>query len=139
MDAATTDAAQASTQARLRDADGGDTLADTARETWDELRAALYERGRLLTLEARLAGLTFVQLVMYSVVVAVLVVTAWLGLVACVVIGLISVGLHWALGLTLGVVFNLAIAALLVRSMIGMLDRLDLQATLRRLKGDAGS
>jgi hypothetical protein len=137
MDAATTDAAEASQQAPLHDADGGETLADVARSTWQELRAALYERGRLLTLEARLAGLTFVQLVMYSVVIAVLVVTAWLGLVACAVIGLISVGLHWALGMILGVVFNLAVAALLVRSMVGMLDRLDLQATLRRLKGDA--
>jgi len=139
MDAATTDAAQPSTQARLRETEGDDSLADAARSTWDELRAALYERGRLLSLEARLAGLTFVQLVMYAVVVAVLVVTAWLGLVACAVIGLISVGLHWALGLILGVVFNLAIAALLVRSMLGMVDRLDLQATLRRLKGEAGS
>jgi hypothetical protein len=37
------------------------------------------------------------------------------------------------------VVFNLAIAALLVRSMMGMLGRLDLQATLRRIKGEAGS
>ena len=128
MDAATTEAAE-----------GGDTLTDAARSTWDELRAALYERARLVTLEARLAGLTFVHLVMYGVLVAVLVVTAWLGLVACAVLGLISVGLHWAIGLILGVVFKLAIAALLVRSMIGMLDRLDLQATLRRLKGEAGS
>jgi hypothetical protein len=137
MDAATTDAGEASEQAQLHDAVGGETLADVARSTWQELRAALYERGRLLTLEARLAGLTFVQLVMYSVVIAVLVVTAWLGLVACAVIGLISVGMHWALGMILGVVFNLAVAALLVRSMVGMLDRLDLQATLRRLKGEA--
>ncbi len=128
MDAGTTDAAE-----------GGETLTDAAHSTWDELRAALYERARLVTLEARLAGLTFVHLVMYAVAVAVLVVTAWVGLVACAVIGLISVGLHWAIGLILGVVFNLAFAALLVRSMIGMLDRLDLQATLRRLKGEAGS
>ena len=128
MDVGTTDAAE-----------GGETLTDAAHSTWDELRAALYERARLVTLEARLAGLTSVHLVMYAVAVAVLVVTAWVGLVACAVIGLISVGLHWAIGLILGVVFNLAFAALLVRSMIGMLDRLDLQATLRRLKGEAGS
>ena len=128
MDAGTTEAAE-----------GGDTLTDAARSTWDELRAALYERARLVTLEARLAGLTFVHLVMYAVVVAVLVVTAWVGLVACAVFALISVGLHWAIGLILGVVFNLAIAALLVRSMMGMLGRLDLQATLRRIKGEAGS
>jgi hypothetical protein len=111
-------------------------MADAARGVWDELRAVLHERGRLLTLEARLAGLTFVQLVLYSVLVAVLVVTAWLGLVACVVIGLISVGLHWAAGIVVGVAANLAVAAWLVRAMIAMLDRLDLQATLRRLKGD---
>jgi hypothetical protein len=139
MDAERTDAALGSAQARLRDSHVGDNnLIDTARGAWDDLRAALHERGRLLTLEARLAGLTFVQLVMYAVMVAVLVVTAWLGLVACAVLGLISVGLHWALGLILGVVFNLVIAALMVRAMIGLLDRLDLQATLRRLKGEVG-
>jgi hypothetical protein len=133
VDATTTDAAPPAPP--HPDANPGDRLADAARAVWDDLRAALYERGRLLTLEARLAGLTFVQLVMYAVLVAVLVVTAWLGLVACVVIGLIAVGLHWALGIVLGVIANLAVAALLVRSMIALVERLDLQATLRRLKG----
>jgi hypothetical protein len=119
----------------VREPGEGERLSDAAGAVWDDLRAALYERGRLLTLEARLAGLTFVQLVLYAVLVAVLVVTAWLGLVAGVVAGLIAAGLHWALGLLIGVVANLIIAALLVRSMISVLDRLDLQATLRRLKG----
>jgi len=137
VDATTTDAAPPAPP--QPDPDDSDRLSDAARAVWDDLRTALYERGRLLTLEARLAGLTFVQLVMYSVLVAVLVVTAWLGLVACVVIGLITVGLHWALGLVLGVIANLAIAALLVRSMVSLIDRMDLQATLRRLKGRAGS
>jgi hypothetical protein len=113
----------------------GDRFSDAAGAFWDDLRTSLYERGRLLTLEARLAGLTFVQLVLYAVLVAVLVVTAWLGLVAGVVVGLISAGLHWGIGLLIGIVANLAIAALLVRAMMAVVGRLDLQATLRRLKG----
>lgn len=133
MDATTTDAARPVPP--HPDVDGGERLGDAARAVWEDVRQSLHERARLLTLEARLAGMTFVQLVMYAVLVAVLVVTAWLGLVACVVIGLISIGLHWALGLVLGVILNLAIAALLVRSMISLFERLDLQATLRRLKG----
>jgi hypothetical protein len=135
MDAATTEAAPRPADAIAPE----ETLTDAARGVWQDLRDALHERGRLLALEARLAGLTFVQLVMYSVLVAVLVVTAWLGLVSCLVVGLISLGMHWALGIVLGVLLNLAIAALLVKTMIGMLDRLDLQATLRRLKGELGS
>jgi len=134
MDAATTEAASEPIDAVTSE----ETLTGAARGVWQDVRDALHERGRLLALEARLAGLTFVQLVMYSVLVAVLVVTAWLGLVACLVVGLVSLGLHWALGIVIGVVLNLAIAALLVKTMIGMVDRLDLQATLRRLKGGTG-
>lgn len=132
MDATTTDAAPSTPPPEPAESDG---LSDTAAAVWRDLRAVLVERGRLLTLEARLAGLTFVQLVMYGVLVAVLVVTAWLGIVAGVVIALVYAGLHWALGLALGVIANLAVAALLVRGMLTLIGRLDLQATMRRLKG----
>jgi hypothetical protein len=112
-------------------------VADSAGATWQALRGALHERVHLLTLEARLAGLTLVQLLTYAVLVALLAVTAWLALVACVVVALASAGLHWALALLVGVVVNLAAAAWFVRSMVVLFGRLDLQATLRRLQGHA--
>src|SRR5262245_27909769 len=86
----------------------------SAHAAWRDLRVALHERARLLTLELRLAGLTFVQLVLYAVIVAVLVISAWIGLVGALVVGLISYGVHWGVGLAAGIILNLAIAAWLV-------------------------
>jgi hypothetical protein len=114
-----------------------DGLAAAAFAVWNDLRGALHERARLLTLEVRLAGLTLVQLVLYAVMVAVLIVSAWIGLMGALVVGIVSIGLHWGIGLAAGIVLNLAFAAWLVRSMFALIDRMDLQASLRRLQGGA--
>lgn len=111
-------------------------LAAAAGALWGDLREALHERVHLATLEIRLAGLTFVQLVIYAVLAAVLAVTAWLGLVAALVAGFVHWwNLHWAVGLAAGVVLNLLFAGLLVMAMLKLLHRLDLHSSLRRLQG----
>jgi len=120
-------------------AERSDSLGGAAFAVWNDLRCALHERARLLTMEVRLAGLTLVQLVFYAVVVAVLVVSAWIGLMGALVVGLVNLGLHWGVGLAVGIVLNLACAAWLVRSMVALIDRMDLQASLRRLEGGARS
>jgi len=114
--------------------DDPEGLAPLAKAVWEDLRGALGERARLLALEARLAGLTFVQLVIYAVVVAVLVVTSWIGLMGGVVYGLTHGGLHWALALAIGVAINLAVAGLLVRAMLNLVERVGLPNSLRRLQ-----
>jgi hypothetical protein len=101
---------------------------------WVDLRGAVTERARLLALELRLAGMTLLRLVVYAVIVAVLVVTAWLGLVGGIVAGLTSLGLHWAVALAIGIVINLAAAAFLVRSMVQMFERVGLPASLRSVE-----
>ena len=106
-------------------------LAELAHTLWDDLRGALTERLKLAGMELRLAGLTLVQVMVYAVIVAVLVVTAWLGLVAGVVAGFVGAGLHWAIALAIGIVINLAVAAWLVRSMMRMVERVGLPASLR--------
>jgi hypothetical protein len=78
--------------------------------------------------------MTLLRLVVYAVIVAVLVVTAWLGLVGGIVAGLTSLGLHWAVALAIGIVINLAAAAFLVRSMVQMFERVGLPASLRSVE-----
>jgi hypothetical protein len=107
-------------------------LGDALRMLWDDARGALTDRVRLALLELRLAGVTLVQLVIYAVVVAVLVVTAWLALVGGLVVGFMSAGVHWAVALAGAVVVNLAVAAALVLSMLRMVERIGLPASLRR-------
>ncbi len=104
-----------------------------AHALWDDLRGALTERVELLTLEVRLAGLTLIQLVIYAVIVAVLVVTAWLGLMSGAVVAFMSWGLHWSMALGLGIAINLVVAAWLVRTMMRMIERVGLPASLRRV------
>jgi hypothetical protein len=107
---------------------------------WNDLRETLHERVHLATLEIRLAGLTFVQLVFYAVLAAVLVVTAWLGLVVALVTGFVHWwSLHWGVGVAVGVVLNLALAGLLTMAMLKLLHRLDLHSSLRRLQGRPGA
>jgi hypothetical protein len=121
------------------DAAGGELpagIADTARAAWGDLRGAVSERLHLVLLELRLAGLTLVQLIILSVIVAVLVVTAWLGLISGIVIAVASVfGLHWSLALGIGVVANLLVAYGLVRSMHKMVERVALPGTVRAIQG----
>jgi hypothetical protein len=111
------------------------SVTGAARALWEDVRGIVAERVRLVTLELRVAGLTLVQLVMYSVIVAVLVITAWLGIVSGVMIGFVSAGLHWAVAIGIGVAINLVVAFVLVRMMIRLVERISLPATLRRLEG----
>jgi hypothetical protein len=102
---------------------------------WNDLHAAVTERARLVALELRLAGMTLARLVVYAVIVAVLVITAWLGLMGAAVVEFVQLGLSWGWALVLGVVIDLAIAAWLVRSMIKMVERIGLPAALRSIEG----
>lgn len=105
---------------------------DAVRMLWDDARGALADRVRLVLLELRLAGVTLVQLVIYAVIVAVLVVTAWLALVGGLVAGFMSAGVHWAVALGVAIAVNLGVAAWLVFSMLRMVERIGLPASLRR-------
>ena len=114
----------------------GASLPEAARAAWDDVRGAVSERAKLLTLELRLAGMTLVQLVIYAVIVAVLVISAWLGLMVGLVVTFVNVGLHWALALGLGIVVNLGVAAWLLSVMNRLVERVGLPASLRQLEGN---
>ncbi len=117
----------------------GASLPEAARAAWDDMRGAVSERAKLLTLELRLAGMTLVQLVIYAVIVAVLVISAWLGLMGALVVTFVNVGLHWALALGIGIVVNLGVAAWLLKLMNGLVERVGLPASLRQLEGHKGA
>jgi hypothetical protein len=102
---------------------------------WSDLRGALTERARLVALELRLAGMTLLRLVVYAVIVAILVITAWLGLMGWAVVQFVHLGLSWGWALALGVLINLAIAGWLVRTMVKMIERVGLPAALRSIEG----
>ncbi|MEW6706627.1 MAG: hypothetical protein AB1430_17400 [Pseudomonadota bacterium] len=114
-------------------------MGDALHALWEDARGAVTDRVRLLLLELRLAGVTLVQLVVYAVVVAVLVVTAWLALVGGLVAGFMSFGLHWAMAVAIVIVVNLAVAAWIVVAMLRMVERIGLPVSLRRFGKPAGA
>ena len=101
---------------------------------WEDLRGALAERAKLLSLELRLATMTLVQVLVMAVIVAVLAVTCWVLLVAGIVAGLAAAGLHWALALVLLIAILAGTAYFLVRTMLRSLERLSLPHSLGRRK-----
>ena len=67
----------------------------------------------LFTLEARRAGLTLVLMLACGAIGAILVVAAWLGLMAAVTLWAVSVGITWQAAVAVTAFSNLAVAAAL--------------------------
>ncbi len=67
----------------------------------------------LFSLEARRAGLTLVLMLACGTLAAILVVAAWLGLLAALVLWSVSLGVSWEVALAQMALANLALAALL--------------------------
>lgn len=115
-----------------------ESLSEAAGSAWNEFRASLQDRAQLFSLETQRTGLTLVQLVLYAVMAAVLVVTAWLALVGGIGAWLVlQGGMHWAVAVAVLIVLNLVAAAALAWSMRGLVPRLGFPATVRQLQSFA--
>jgi len=80
---------------------------------WYELRGLIYEHLQLAALETRRAGESLVTMIIAGVMVAVLLIGAWLGIMVAVVLMLIAQGMVASAAVLLAVVVNLLIALLL--------------------------
>ncbi|MDB5815159.1 MAG: uncharacterized protein JWN23_2276 [Rhodocyclales bacterium] len=102
------------------------------------LRGLAHDHLRIISLETRLAGESLVNMIAAGVVLAVLVVSAWLMLVAIGIIVLVnSGGVGIILAMLLAIVVNLVIALLLFRMIHRASRHLGFPATLRSLSRDA--
>ena len=116
-------------------ADAG--LLETAQGLWQDLRGALHDHLQLAALEAQRAGKSLVSMVIYGLAAAILVVSAWLGLMAAGVLWLIGLGLDPSLALLVAVGVNIGGIALLVMLIMRASRYLGFPATVRSLKSDA--
>lgn len=121
-------------------------LIDDVKSLWRDLAGLLHDRLELAALETKFAAQNLVDMIAMGVMVAVLLVSAWLGLLGAMVLWLIHLGLMASIAMLLGVLVNLALAALLYRSILRQSQNLGWPATLRSLKqfdtaerGDHGS
>ena len=117
--------------------DSGTGLLGNVQALWQDLRGLLHDHLQLAALEAQRAGKSLVNMVIYGVAAAILVVTAWLGLMAAGVLWLIDLGLNSSLALLAAVGVNVGGVLLLVLMIMRASKYLGFPATVRSLKSDA--
>ncbi len=98
-----------------------------------DLPGLLSDRIELFSLEMRRAGRVLAQMVALIVAVAILGVSAWLALCACVVGALMAAGLPWAAALLVLLLCNAALCAAAVQRLRRLAPQLALPATRRHL------
>lgn len=113
---------------------GDDGLLASAQALWQDLRGALHDHLQLAALEAQRAGKSLVNMVIYGIAAAILVVSAWLGLMAAGVFWLIGLGLHPSLALLAAVGVNVGGVVVLVLLILRASHYLGFPATVRSLK-----
>jgi len=106
---------------------------DDVKSLGNSLRGLAHDHVRIITLEARQAGESLVNMIAASVVLAVLVVSAWLILVAAGVIVLVGNGVGMIFAMILAAALNLAVAFVLYRSIRELSQNLGFPATIRSL------
>lgn len=109
-------------------------LMEGALTIWQEFAALLHDCLHLAVLETKLAGQNFLMMIALALLVAMLVGSAWLGLVAAAIISLIHQGVWIGNAVLLGVLANLVAALVLGMLMRNRSRHLQWAATLRTLR-----
>jgi hypothetical protein len=116
----------------------------TPRPRLSDMASGLLRRSRMLSsdylllavLDARSAAIRFAWLLCSGVVVAILVVTAWLALVAGGIVWMLGSGASWVTALVVAAGINLVGAVALGLWMRGLFHEPPFAATLRQLRGE---
>ena len=103
---------------------------------WANLKALVQDHALLAVLEVQRAGVSFVKIIIAGIVISVLVVTAWMGLVAAAITFAVGQGASWALAILIAAFVNLAVAAGVGLWAKNQLPDLLFAATVRQLRKD---
>ena len=109
-------------------------LIEEGKAMWSELSGLVQDRLHLAALETKQVGESLVAMVATGVIVAVLLVSAWLGLIGALVLWLIDLGLSGSISMLLGVFINIGLAVILYFSLHRQRRKLGWPATLRSLQ-----
>jgi uncharacterized membrane protein YqjE len=114
------------------DPGGGSGMLEDAQSLWHELRGLTHDRFRLAALETQRAGKSLVDMILAGVMIGVLLIGAWLGLMAAAVLELVE---HDVVATSSALLLAIASNLLLVLILFGVIRRksryLQFPATLR--------
>ena len=110
------------------------TLLGYVRGLLRETRELARDHLELAALEAQRASATLTRMLVAAVVISVLVVSAWLAVVAGGIVWATESGVSWPAALLLGAGINLVVAGLLIWYIHSHVGELVFEATLRQLR-----
>lgn len=102
-----------------------------------EARSLAADYAELAVLDARRAAIRLAWLLGSVLIVAVLVITTWMALVAAGLVYVLGKGMPWPLALVVAAVINLVGAGALGWWMLTLIKEMPFTALLRQLRGDA--
>lgn len=109
-------------------------LLDSAGSLWRELQGLLHDHLALAALETRLAGTSLVRMVVAGLMIAALLVSAWLLLMGVAVLELVNVGVAPTIALLLAIVANVVLALILRDRLRQQGRNLQFPRTIRSLR-----
>ena len=110
----------------------GQALAQLVGET----RSLVGDYAELAVLDARRAAIHLAWVLACVLIAAVLVVTAWMGGVAALIVWMLGTGISWPAAVAIAAVLNLVGAGALIVWMRRMLVEMPFGALLRQLRGE---
>lgn len=114
----------------------GPGLGDLLGHMFGEAKSLVTDYAELAVLDARRAAVTLAWLLGAVLIVAVLLVTAWMGFVAALIVWMFAEGVSWPIAIAIAAVVNIVAAAGIAWYMRSLLKELPFKALLRQLRGE---
>lgn len=103
---------------------------------WTNVKALVQDHALLAMLEVQRAGISLVKMIAAGIIISILVVSAWMGIVAAIVVWAIGEGANWALAILIAALVNLVVAAAVAFWAKKQIPDLLFAATVRQLRQD---
>jgi hypothetical protein len=111
-----------------------DGLIGGVANAFNSVRRVFSDLFQLFSFEVRRAGLTFVWMLALGTIVAMFIVTAWLGLMGALVLWAVSLGLTWTSAMISIALANILMAAIVIFSCVSISRNLLFPATRRQFE-----
>ena len=111
-------------------------LGELAARLIGDVRQLASDFAQLAVLDARRAGVHLAMLLSAGLLIAILVITAWMGFVAAGIVWLFDQGVSWPLAIAIAAGINIVAAAALAWWARHLVSEMPFTALLRQLRGD---
>lgn len=111
-------------------------LGELAGRLIGDVRQLVSDFAQLAVLDARRAGVRLAMLLSAGLLIAILVITAWMGFVAAGIVWMFDQGVSWPAAIAIAAVINIAAAAALAWWARHLVSEMPFTALLRQLRGD---